>query len=60
MIRDVIKAQIRKMGFVRSLELENQKLDMAIENLQNEIFNLRNELEQNNEDIEKFFNHTRF
>ncbi|MGB7970080.1 MAG: hypothetical protein WCF28_10985 [Methanobacterium sp.] len=54
MIRDAIKAQIRKMGFVRSLELENQKLDMAIENLQNEIFNLSNELEQNNEILKSF------
>jgi hypothetical protein len=40
MIKDIIKTQMRRTGFVRSLEVENQKLEVNIKNLENEVLNL--------------------
>ena len=54
MIKDIIKAQMRKTGFVRYLEIENQKLEMNIKNLQDEVLYLRNEIEYKQKILEKF------
>ena len=45
MIKDIIKTQMRKTGFVRSLEIENHKLEDAVYNLEKEITALRNHVE---------------
>jgi hypothetical protein len=53
MIKDIIKTQMRRTGFVRSLEMENQKLEINIKNLENEVFNLRNEIEDKRKILQK-------
>jgi len=66
MIKDIIKTQMRKTGLVKSLEIENHKLEDAVYNLENELMTLKNHMEYQAEFskrvIEKFgttpnFNH---
>ena len=54
MIKDIIKAQMRKTGFVRSLEDENHKLEITLKKLENEVVNLRNEIECKQKILEKY------
>ena len=48
MIKDIIKAQMRRTGFVRSLEIENQKLVLNVKDLKDQLLNLRNEIKNKN------------
>ncbi len=58
MLKDIIRTQIRKIGLVKSLEIENHKLEDSIYNLEKEILNLRNHVayqtEYSKRLIEKF------